>query len=218
MVSINGNERVLIDGAFHFDNNRKRNEFFQLKGWVFAEIIRCVYRSLEGHTTEVFPKVSSYTFRRELGVRDHVALVDIDHCYLQVAHRLGYIGEKDYGRLLKRYSDLKIDICAAFTSLFKETRCTYIGTRGRVDRVIDCNNYELELVRDNIINYSNSIMYNWVGDFYWRNVDGIWVPIAELESLEAYLRGLGLKYKVKQGLFLSDKMLFSTETGGFVYL
>jgi len=55
---------------------------------------------------------------------DDVALVDVDHCYLQVANKLGYIGDKDYKRLLSRYPQLKIDICAAFTSIVRETKCS----------------------------------------------------------------------------------------------
>jgi hypothetical protein len=61
-------------------------------------------------------------------------------------------------------------------------------------------------------------MANWKGDYYSRNVDGIWIPIAELESLESYLMDKGLKYKVIKGKFLEDNMLFDSELNKIIHL
>lgn len=219
VLNVNGSEKVLIDGLYYFDNSmRQKERTGKLKGWVFADIVKCIYRTMENHPNEIYRAVASFGRDKDIQIGDSVAMVDINHCYLQVAHKLGYISKKDYGRILKKYADIKIDVCAAFTSLFKETSCTYISPKMRVERTIICHNYELEIVRDNIINYSNSIMAGFKGQYYTRNVDGIWIPFEELEALKAYLEPFGLSYKIAKGIFLDKTMLYDSELDKIIYI
>jgi len=201
----------LIDGYKFYDNQVGVKVKHNLKGWVFSDIMRSLYRNIDHWTTEVYKPVSSYKKNKALQVGTEIAYVDIDHCYLQVAKNLGYLSQSDYERILKKYSDIKIEVCASFTSLFRETKCTYFKGNGKIDREIECFNYELELIRDNIINYSNSIMASYRGDYYSRNVDGIILDFKDLEGLLVHVAEKNLKFKVLKGKYLGDNLLYDSD-------
>lgn len=207
-----GNRQVMyINNTRVFDNS-KTNDYVE-NMYVFSDILQCIYRTFETHPSYLVPKVrSSYSIKKEPKMLDDVCYVDIEHCYLQVANRLGYINDKDYTRILKSYKDIKIEVCASITSMFKDIRCEYFSKKGYVEREIECNNYFLESARDNIINFSNSIMYNFCKDneFYFRNVDGVWLPKKNGVKIKKYLNNLKIKYKYAEGKFINNNLLIGS--------
>lgn len=211
VLSVSGNDSLLIDGYKFYDNQVGSKINHNLKGWVFSDIMKSLYRNIEHWTNERYKEVSSYKKNKDIQLGDNIAYVDVDHCYLQVARNLGYLGQSDYERILKKYSDIKIEVCASFTSLFKDVKCTYFKGNGKIDREIECFNYELELIRDNIINYSNGIMESFTGEYYYRNVDGIIIPESEVESLLSHLAERNLKFKIFKGMYLGNKSIYCKE-------
>lgn len=147
---------------------------------------------------------------------DKVTYVDISHCYLQVANKLGYINDEDYSKILSQYSKTKIEVCASITSLFRETKCDYYNKKGRVDRTIECNNYFLEDAQNNIINFSRKIMLDYCRtgmDYYNRTIDGLVVPQEDRELIIGYIKECGFKYKEVTGAFLGNGLIMRKSDG-----
>ncbi len=178
-----------------------------------------IYRTLPDHMTERIGTVNAYSSKNPLQVRDEVSYVDIRHCYLQVANRLGYINDIDYKRFLKNYTQTKIQVCAAITSMFREVKSDYYNKKGHVHRTITCDNYYLENAQHNIINYSRKIMYNYCRagmDYYYRNVDGIVVPYRDRNLIIGYMEGVGLEYKEVSGVYCGNGLILSHKDNEFV--
>ncbi len=84
---------------------------------------------------------------------------------------------------------------------------------------MECDNYFLEIVRNNIINYSHGIMHKWcTGNKYLiRNIDGVWIPASEGPSLKKYLTDLGFKFKFYEGKYVNSQMIMGGD-GKIIYL
>lgn len=214
-----GNKAIMYLNGWKVFDNSKIQEYSSLKGYVFSDLWQCIYRTFDSHPAIAYPAILGYSIKKEPQLMEEVVYADIDHCYLQIANKLGYINQRDYDRLLKKYSEIKIEICASFTSLFKETKCDYFNKSGRVCRSMECNNYFLEIVRDNIINYSHSIMHEFckTHQYHVRNVDGIWTGIDQASKLNKYLSGLGLKFKLHKGKYINNRMIVGLD-GKIIYL
>ncbi len=214
-----GNRDVLFLNGFRVFDNSKVADYSPLRGYVFNDISQCIYRTFDNHPKEVYPMVNGYSVVRDPEMLEEVVYCDINHCYLQVANKLGYINDKDYSRILKKYSEIKIEVCASFTSLFKDTKCDYFNEKGKVNRSMECDNYFLEIVRNNIINYSHGIMHKWcTGNKYLiRNIDGVWIPASEGPSLKKYLTDLGFKFKFYEGKYVNSQMIMGGD-GKIIYL
>ena len=147
---------------------------------VWRQVNDAVFRTIHDHITIRYNHVNPYSNKKEVKIGDMVCYVDINKCYLQIANKLGYISGLDYKRLAKNYTETKIQVCAAITSLFREVKSDYYNSKGRIERTIFCKNEFLDDVQNIIINYSRKIMFDYCHsgmDYYYRNVDGIVVPL-----------------------------------------
>lgn len=131
---------------------------------------------------------------------ERVDKVDIESCYLRTAVMLGYISKKKYRWLLTKYDDIKIEFCAAITSLGSDSKMVY-KDRGTT---IKCDNGYLKNISDNIINHSVNIMTNYQGKYFDKNVDGILIPHRNLGKLLTYLLRNGYHYTVSSGTFWGE--------------
>jgi len=182
---------------------------------IWRQVQMAIYETMHRHIVDRCPVIQPYSSRKNLEVGDEITYVDINHCYLQMANRLGYISDLKYEKILSKYSTTKIQVCAAITSLFREIKTVYYNEKGRVSREITCDNYCLESAQHNIINFSRKIMYDYCKlgfDYYYRNVDGIVIPAQDRDILLAYMEGYGLKFKEFTGTFLGNGMLYNHAT------
>lgn len=182
--------------------------------YVWRQINEAIYKTIDNHPTVKYEDVNGYSTKKILKVMDKVTYVDISHCYLQIANRMGYINDQYYDKILSKYSKTKIEVCAAITSLFREVKCDYYNKNGKVDRTIECNNYFLEDAQNNIINFSRKIMFDYCRsgmDYYNRTVDGIIVPQEDREFIIGYIKETGLKYKEVTGLFLGNGLIIKED-------
>ncbi len=167
---------------------------------------------MDDHPVTRYQALNPYSNKKEVKIGDEIAYVDIKHCYLQVANKLGYIADIDYKRILRKYADIKIQVCAAITSLFREVKSDYYNKKGRVERTIICENNFLDDIQNNIINYSRKIMFDYCHsgmDYYYRNVDGIVVPLADRDFIKGYMEGIDLEYKIVEGRYIGNGMIFN---------
>lgn len=186
---------------------------------IWRHMNHAIYRTLSDHPKERTKAVSAYSSKMPLKVRDEICYLDIRHCYLQVANKMGYINDIDYNKFLKNYDKTKIQVCASITSMFREVKCDYYNEKGRINRTIRCENYYLDDAQHNIINYSRKIMYDYCNtglDYYFRNVDGIVVPLRDKPFIKGYIENMGLQYKEVSGIFCGNGLIFSYELDEFV--
>lgn len=182
---------------------------------IWRQVHTAIFKTMPDHPDWWIPQPSAYSTSKPLRFKDRITYVDIKHCYLQVANRLGYINDKDYERILSRYSKTKIQVCAAITSLFREIKSEYYDSKGRVTHTITCDNYYLESAQNNIINYSRQIMSDYCKsgmDYYFRNVDGIVVPYRDRDFILGYIKSTGLLYKEISGVFYGNGMVLNELT------
>jgi hypothetical protein len=184
--------------------------------YIWRQVKGAICRTFESHPVLDLKKINPYSNRKELVFGDKVTYIDIRHCYLQIANKLGYINNRDYATILKNYKNTKLQVCAAITSLFREIKCDYYNKKGRIVRTIECNNYFLETAKDTIVNYSCSIMYDYCkagNDYYYRRVDGIVVNQSDREKIIGYINDKGLKYKEITGIYYGNGMIYNELSG-----
>ncbi len=158
-------------------------------------------------------KVDQFEHVREPEVMEEIAYFDINHAYLQIAYRLGYIKKRSYQKLLDIYPDYKIEICAALMSMAKSTQCTYFRKKSvkSIRRVIDCDYSGIKEIRDNISSTTHLIFPELceslsIGIFA-RNVDSVVIPRNEADRLATELDKMKLKYKRFEGKYSGHGML-----------
>ncbi len=182
---------------------------------VWRQVHSAIFKTIQDHPDVWLAQPSAYNSKKLIKFRDKITYVDIRHCYLQVANRMGYINEVDYQKILSKYSKTKIQVCAAITSLFREVKTDYYNKKGHVTRTITCDNYYLEYAQNNIISFSRQIMANYCKagmDYYFRNVDGIVVPYSEREYILEYIKSTGLLYKEISGVYFDNGMILNELT------
>ncbi len=162
-------------------------------------------------------KIEQFEYIKEPELLQDIAYFDLNHTYLQVARRLGYINKRSYEKILAIYPEYKIEVCTAIVSMAKSVQCVYYRKKSikKVQRIVECDYSGIRQIRDNIVYASHLILSELCENnnisFFARNVDAVVIPRSKANKLAKALDKLKIKYKQFEGKYAGHGMLLQDD-------
>lgn len=134
-----------------------------------------------------------------IAVKENFWCIDIDSCYWQMAHRLGYISRKLYADYMW-LEEFKTTKHLALSFLPRPTHKIYYSN-GQQSWRIECDSHQWEIMYSNIVTSSYNLIHKLQeltgrDKVILRRADAIYVKQTELEVIKNYLKQQKIEFKM----------------------
>ena len=131
---------------------------------------------------------------------EQIYCVDVNNCYWDTAHKMGFISQTTYLRGLKK-KEWKIGRNASIGSLSKVIVETSFVNGVKIESTIIKPKVDLSIIRDKIVSEVHEsflkILKRLNEDWIMYFTDCIYIPLSKVEEVREYFKGIGYDTKVE---------------------